>query len=65
MHDVLRLVAENPLGRIEQCPCGMMHLTVGALTPRLTPAMIDQLTLLLRGADLSSAFGSRIDAPLA
>lgn len=64
-HDERQLLAENSLGRIERCQCGMIHLTVGALTLRLTPAMIGQLSLLIAGAGATAAFRHRHDAPLA
>lgn len=64
-HHGRRILAENPVGRIEQCDCGMLHLTVGALTLRLTPALIQQLTHLLGGASAMTAFGRHHHAPLA
>ena len=65
LHDTRQLLAENGLGRIERCGCGMIHLTVGALTLRLTPEMIAQLFLLLTGANTATAFGDCHHAPLA
>lgn len=42
-----RRLAETPLGAIDSCACGMMQLHVGALTLRLTPEAVAELSALL------------------
>lgn len=45
------LVSNGPF-RVERCPCGTVHLTIGAVTVRLPPAALEPLTdTLMRAAD--------------
>jgi hypothetical protein len=37
------LLAETPQCRIERCHCGVLHLTVGPLTFRTTPDVLQSL----------------------
>ena len=38
-----RTVAQNEQCTVQQCTCGMMHVSVGAVTVRLRPAAAGQL----------------------
>lgn len=38
-----RTLAHTPACRIERCPCGQIHVSVGAVTLRLDPPVFDEL----------------------
>lgn len=48
-------LAETPLGAVDACDCGMMQLHVGALTLRLTPEAVSELSALLSRALVAHA----------
>jgi hypothetical protein len=56
-----RVLAEAPVGRLELCDCGTVHLAVGAVTLRLPTAAIPALRELLDDALQTDPH----DAPLA
>lgn len=63
------LLARNPIGAVELCHCGAVHLSIGGVTLRLVPGAIAQLAELLADAadelpDLASAL-ARPRAPQA
>lgn len=41
------LLAAAPGARVEACTCGLIHLSVGAVTLRLAPDACEQLTTVL------------------
>ncbi len=54
------LLARNPVGAVELCHCGAVHLSIGGVTLRLMPGAIARLAELLAEAadelpDLESA----------
>jgi hypothetical protein len=54
-------LAEGPISKITTCPCGCIHLAIGALTLRLEPAAAESLWATL-GEGLA-AHHSRCEAP--
>lgn len=40
-------LAESPLGSVDACQCGMVHLNIGAITLRLAPCVANELLALL------------------
>jgi hypothetical protein len=62
-----RLIAQGPMCTVEECRCGVLHVTLGALTIRLQPEVIASIWQTLDEAlarlghhrcDASSASGS-------
>lgn len=49
----VELAAKNGLGGVEQCACGAVHLTIGAVTLRITPGAVPLLAELLSDAALA------------
>jgi hypothetical protein len=47
-HAERAILAESPTCRIEQCACGVIHLTLGVVTLRLSPAALEELALVSR-----------------
>jgi len=45
-----QLLASSELAQIEQCSCGSVHVTIGALTLRLAASAIPSLALTLGDA---------------
>ncbi len=45
-----RILEAGPLAQVEQCGCGVVHLTLGALTLRLEPQALSELAAGLRRA---------------
>ena len=45
-HAERSILAESPTCRVEQCTCGVIHLTV--VTLRLSPAALEELALVSR-----------------
>ncbi|MGA9523060.1 MAG: hypothetical protein WBV82_16445 [Myxococcaceae bacterium] len=41
-------VAEGPVGWVEQCSCGVLHVTVGPVSLRLEQSAAEALALMLR-----------------
>ncbi len=44
------LVAQGPLSQVEECSCGILHVTIGALTLRLQPDCVASLAETLTEA---------------
>lgn len=44
------LVASGPYCSIEQCECGTLHVTLGALTIRVTPDVLESIGITIREA---------------
>ena len=44
------LIAQGPFCSIEQCMCGTLHVTIGALTIRLAPEVIESIGTTFREA---------------
>lgn len=62
------LLARSPVGAVELCHCGAVHLSIGGVTLRLIPEAIPQLAELLADAGaelplLRSALASRLLGP--
>lgn len=66
-HAARTLLARTPGIDVEACPCGAVHLTIGALTLRLEPAAFTRLCTTLADAELTRALAAtshRAQAPL-
>ena len=46
----LRALATGRIGRVEQCPHGTVHITLGAITLRLTASQLEDLASTLEAA---------------
>lgn len=62
------VLARKPVGSVEFCHCGAVHLSIGGVTLRLVPAAIPELAELLADAAaelpvLESALASRLLPP--
>ncbi|HWM87568.1 MAG TPA: hypothetical protein VNO33_17060 [Kofleriaceae bacterium] len=62
------LLVRKPVGAVEVCHCGAVHLSIGGVTLRLVPAAIAELAELLTDAAaelplLESALARRMLAP--
>ena len=44
------LLAQSPVGQVEQCACGMVHLTVGPCTLRFDPDVLRAVAAMLHAA---------------
>lgn len=58
------LLASRPIGAVELCHCGAVHLTIGGVTLRVVPAAVSELADLLADAaaelpDIESALARR------
>ena len=53
-------LAENGLGAVDVCSCGMWQLHIGALTVRLTPGAVSELLGLL-GTAVAEHSARRLD----
>ena len=58
----LQVLATNPIGSVEWCSCGSVHLCVGAFTVRLDPKAFLQLAALVGDARLT-LMRSAVEAP--
>jgi hypothetical protein len=62
------LLARTPVGAVEFCRCGAVHLSIGGVTLRLVPDAVAQLAELLADAAaelplLDAALASRRPGP--
>ena len=62
------LLARTPVGAVELCHCGAVHLSIGGVTLRLVPQAIEQLAELVADAAaelpaLEAALASRLLGP--
>lgn len=58
-----RILEAGPLALVEQCGCGVVHLTLGALTLRLESQALPELAACLRRAAGNLREGTRQDVP--
>jgi hypothetical protein len=40
------LLARSPIGAVERCTCGAIHLSIGALSLRLDPAVLRAIVIM-------------------
>jgi|GEM_PF-2612640 len=56
-----RTLAAGELAMIEQCSCGAIHLTIGAVTLRLAPGAIGALASTMNDAARALVLGKALD----